>query len=985
MNTKIFNDRSRSGLVVALVGSVVMLSFTAALAQVPPKKEARTEPKPPWQRVLQADDAKRVEALEKMLEDLEKKGQFAEAVAPAREVLVIRRRVQGEDHWQTVNARITEQTFARVAGMAREAQSELAAALRQQGEADQLYQNGRYTELEHLVRAIWEVHRRILGEDHPNTVLRSNNLATNLRALGRYAEAEPLLQKVLAVRRKTLGEDHPYTALSCNNLAIVLDAQGKSTAAEPLYQKALAIRRKTLGKDHSVTASSYDNLAYNRHALGKHAEAEPLFQEALAIRRKTLGEDHYLIAYSYNNLAANLDARGKYAEAEPLFQKALAIRRKSLGEDHSVTASSYDNLAVNLRRRRKYAEAEPLFQKALAIRRKTLGEDHPETATSYGNLATSLDSQGKHAEAEPAHQKALTIRRKALGEDHPETAKSYDNLAMCLDDRGKHSEAEPLFRKALTIRRLILGEGHGDTASSYNNLAHNLLAQGRYPEAEAMALAAARSYEAARLRISFAGLGRAEFASKQSPLPLVAAILAQQGRDRDAWQRWESGLARGLSDDLEARRSQRLTPDERRRREDLIGQLNRLDNQIGTLAIKALTDDQRKRVDELKNQRLELQGRLAQLESELVRKYRVTAGAIYALDQIQAQLPADVALVGWLDLQAVPNPADPRGDHWAFVLRHRGAPRLIRTPGTGPDRAWTQADDQRSGQVRELLGSEDLPTWQESLAALAAQRLAPLEDALAAHDGLPAVRHLIVLPSPALAGIPVEALLEARPAGAPRYFVSYAPSGTLFAWLQERRREDQDRPARPRRLLALGDPVPPPADAPAPKPPDQGLLVQKVEPGSNADQAGIRPGDVLLQYAGAKLAALDDLQKQVQAGDPKAKSVAVAVWREGTTLDLTLKPGPLGVGLNNQPAAAALLARARATPCSAAPEAPPSTRSQALAARSRPSPGPSTSVRSTSAPTPANRPWRPCGPADSLAGSPSSTSRPTARSTTSRR
>ena len=151
---------------------------------------------------------------------------------------------------------------------------------------------------------------------------------------------------------------------------------------------------------------------------------------------------------------------------------------------------------------------------------------------------------------------------------------------------------------------------------------------------------------------------------------------------QDAWQPLGSRAARGLFDDLAARRSQPLTPDERRRREELVGRLNRLDNQIGALAgAKDLADDQLKRLDELKDHRLELQGRLAELEAELVQKYQVAAGAVYALDRIQAQLPADAALVGWLDLKTSPKAADPRGDHWACVVRRRGAPRWVRIDG----------------------------------------------------------------------------------------------------------------------------------------------------------------------------------------------------------------------------------------------------------------------------------------------------------------
>ena len=61
-----------------------------------------------------------------------------------------------------------------------------------------------------------------------------------------------------------------------------------------------------------------------------------------------------------------------------------------------------------------------------------------------------------------------------------------------------------------------------------------------------------------------------------------------------------------------------------------------------------------------------------------------------------------------------------------------------------------------------------------------------------------------------MAGVPVEALVEARMVEAPHYTISYAPSGTMFAWLQERRRAGKAprrSPTESLRLLALGDPV----------------------------------------------------------------------------------------------------------------------------------------------------------------------------------
>ena len=134
---------------------------------------------------------------------------------------------------------------------------------------------------------------------------------------------------------------------------------------------------------------------------------------------------------------------------------------------------------------------------------------------------------------------------------------------------------------------------------------------------------------------------------------------------------------------------------------------------------------------------MDLQGQLVQLEAELVRKYQVAAGKVSGLDEIQAQLHPEAALVGWLDLKTLPQAADPKGDHWACVVRRRAAHRVwVRIEGTGPDRAWTQADDDRPGQLRQLLSEGSAAAWQKPLAALAEQQLGPLEAALVAHNDL---------------------------------------------------------------------------------------------------------------------------------------------------------------------------------------------------------------------------------------------------------
>jgi tetratricopeptide (TPR) repeat protein len=755
----------------------------------------------------------------------------------------------------------------------------------------------RYAAAQPLHEKALELYRRLLSDDHPHTALSYDSLASNLYEQGKYTQAQPLYEKALAIDRRLLSDDHPQTASSYNSLAVNLDHQGRYVAAQPLHEKALAIRRRLLSDDHPDTARSYNNLAVNLAGQGKYAAAQPLLEKALAIRRRLLSDDHPHTAISYNSLAVNLSYQGRYAAAQPLLEKALEIYRRLLSDDHSQTATGYNGLAVNLAGQGKYALAQPLFEKALAIRRRLLTDDHPDTAKSYNNLAGNVYAQGKHAAAQPLIEKALAIRRRLLSDDHPDTANSYNNLAGNLKAQGKYAAAQPLYEKALEIDRRLLGDDHPDTTESYNNLAGNLNAQGKYLDARDRWLRAAKSLDAARLQAAFTGLERT--GTVKSMRPALAAVLARLGQPAQAWQSLEDDLGRGLLDELYARQDRRLTPTERDRLRELTTALERLDRLVETTP-KGLDQAERaKRFEDLKRQRELASIALGEFHAKLVQDHGPLAGQVARLDEIQAALPADAALVAWVDLNPPgPHAADPDGEHWGVVVRSRGVPAWVSIPGTGPDGCWTRDDTGLADRVRRELrrrpaGAADLRTL---VASLRAQRLEPLAKALGATaDGQPPVRRLIVLPSRALAGIPVEALLAPDDTRT----VSYAPSATVYKYLRQ-----QPRPDRQAGLLALGDPLyerPEKSSDPQPLP-DHGLLVNVVARGSNAATHGLKPGDVLLAYDGKPLNKTDDLQV-VAEGD---KPVTVEIWRDGRSSRRDLAPGRLGVVLDPRPAPLAI-------------------------------------------------------------------------------
>jgi tetratricopeptide (TPR) repeat protein len=103
-----------------------------------------------------------------------------------------------------------------------------------------LDKEGRYAEAETLERETAAVQRRVLGTDHPGTLVSMNRLARALSHRQNYAEAEKLAAQALDTQRRVLGPAHPDTALSAYNLAGVEARLGKRDQALSLISETIA-------------------------------------------------------------------------------------------------------------------------------------------------------------------------------------------------------------------------------------------------------------------------------------------------------------------------------------------------------------------------------------------------------------------------------------------------------------------------------------------------------------------------------------------------------------------------------------------------------------------------------------------------------------------------------------------------------------------------------------------------------------------------
>ena len=181
------------------------------------------------------------------------------------------------------------------------------------------------------------VRRRVLGEEHPDTLGSMNNLATTLHALDDFEGARDLHQQTLDACRRVLGEEHPDTLASMNNLAATLSVLGDFEGSLDLHRQTLDGRHRVLGEEHPHTLLSMNNLAATLHNLGDFEGARDLHQQTLDVKRRVLGEENPSTLNSMNNLATTLRDLGDFESARALHQRAYEGAARILGEEHPYT------------------------------------------------------------------------------------------------------------------------------------------------------------------------------------------------------------------------------------------------------------------------------------------------------------------------------------------------------------------------------------------------------------------------------------------------------------------------------------------------------------------------------------------------------------------------------------------------------------------------------------------------------------------------
>jgi eukaryotic-like serine/threonine-protein kinase len=178
------------------------------------------------------------------------------------------------------------------------------------------------------------------------------------------------------------------------------------------------------------------------------------------------------------------DKLGRDDLALPQSEAALRLVQSAQGDkDSPEKADCLDDVAVYLDAVGRSSEALPMHEAVLAMDERIYQGDNTNKANVLNNNALCLDSLGRSAEALPKYEAALAMDERIYKRDHPDLANVLNNIANGLASLGRSAEALPKYEAALAMMQRIYKGDHPDVALGLNNVGACLDTLGRPAEA----------------------------------------------------------------------------------------------------------------------------------------------------------------------------------------------------------------------------------------------------------------------------------------------------------------------------------------------------------------------------------------------------------------------------------------------------------------------------------------------------------------------
>ncbi len=283
-------------------------------------------------------------------------------------------------------------------------------------------------------------------------------LGVTYQKMGDNPAAQPHLERAWEIRRRQLGPEHPDTLTSLDQLGWLYWYQGRNEDARPRLVEAFEHRRRVLGPEHRDTLESMTHLAWLGEGPGSDMDDSSIAEHAYDLARRVLGEDDPITLGAAAALTMRQVANFQHAKAKAVAPAAYERSRRVLGDEHETTLVLMNVLTWLYGRQQRYEEAVPLGERAMEIARRVLGPTHMVTLHAQANLGWLYTEQGRSEEAMSLLMETLELARQHLGPDHVITVCCALKLGILYRAQGQYEQHDPLLIDLLRTCRAQFGE-----------------------------------------------------------------------------------------------------------------------------------------------------------------------------------------------------------------------------------------------------------------------------------------------------------------------------------------------------------------------------------------------------------------------------------------------------------------------------------------------------------------------------------------------
>ncbi len=212
-----------------------------------------------------------------------------------------------------------------------------------------------------LFERAYEILRRNLGGDHPDTIYCELNIVASHQGLKNYPLIEEMYPRLIRRSERALGREHLHTAALLHNYAMAKEDVEEFPEMKELLDRSLSIVSKLFGPNHLRTTADRVGLASAYLHLGQPERTKEEFKRVIEVKSQILGREHPEVSSVLNRLATHYSREGNYLRSSEICREVLGHRLESFGQDHSHTHRARLNLGNTLLELREFEQALEYF------------------------------------------------------------------------------------------------------------------------------------------------------------------------------------------------------------------------------------------------------------------------------------------------------------------------------------------------------------------------------------------------------------------------------------------------------------------------------------------------------------------------------------------------------------------------------------------------------------------------------------------------